>query len=452
MDRRLLALATLSLALAMVVAAPLRADDDGDGAKPPAAPESPAAPEAPAPEPDEDASPERLPANPLPAPTPDEPAPPPPASSSALLTTGAFEKLAEPIGELLTFTFEDGGRLVIDRDALGHAASDERRNAAADELAKLLGGRMNQKHAARQADRVRGMAAEEFLFDRIRYHAGGGGSRRGQMGGRRNLSFWGGLLRAQCEIAQGRVVVELEELAEPKRVIRMRSDGTDLFIRAEHPNGDAIEILQTGRRFIVVSILPEGVTAADFGSLARWWAARPEEASRVGPCLAQLGFRLPPWPNDLEVRVEVLHRLAPLAGDELEAARALIASLEDDDFEVREEATAEITERYRRLRTLVADALADPELGLESRGRLEQVVAAQPPEPAAARVIEAYGLTSDADYLIELLGDVPVAETRARVTARLRELTGVDGGDDPAAWRRLWDAKRAAEGGPTDGD
>jgi hypothetical protein len=171
------------------------------------------------------------------------------------------------------------------------------------------------------------------------------------------------------------------------------------------------------------------VSAPDFATLLR------QEPSKVQTLffrpLRALGLEPPLNPYYPPVMAAACTAFSAPAPEIARKAEALIKKLADDDMEVREKATQELSELFplaiRRL-TEAAGKAEDPEVQM----RLRKVVASHPGIPKAKAYVEEKKLHEDKAYLTEIFATVPFFRAAAR--ARLAELYGKDYGDDPQAW------------------
>jgi WD40 repeat protein len=219
------------------------------------------------------------------------------------------------------------------------------------------------------------------------------------------------------DMGTGREVKRVEGLGSPAQVLAFAPDGRHLATGME--DGTllvcAVELPHARRKG------GEGPTAA---VLEGWWAdLAGDSAPRAYRTMAELAS----WPGPAVALLS--RRLDPAAAPDLATLRRLLRELDDDDFAVREAATA----RLRRLRDQEEPALrqalaAGP--GAEVRRRLEAILAEPPAPPKpdelrARRAIQALEWvgTAEARRVLEVLaGGYPDAPRTLAARAALARL------------------------------
>jgi hypothetical protein len=109
---------------------------------------------------------------------------------------------------------------------------------------------------------------------------------------------------------------------------------------------------------------------------------------------------------------------------------ALIAKLNNDDMDTREQATKDLTALYPKAIFQISKAM-DEAQDAELKSRLEVIAGDYPLMVLAREFVVIEKLHEDRAYLLDLLAD---PEYKAGAHARLTELYGKDYGDDRAAW------------------
>jgi len=235
--------------------------------------------------------------------------------------------------------------------------------------------------------------------------------------------------------AQAEFALKLVEKAGDGRVLCFEDDErTGLTIRFVNPTTKTSLLLVQSAQGPVSLVSFQGkestvVNAPDFASLLR------QEPSKVQTLLFRplgaLGIEPPLNPYYPPVMAAACTAFSAPVPEVAQKADALIKKLADDDMEVREKATQELTEIFPlaiRYLTEAAEKAEDP----ETKMRLRKVVASHPALPKAKAYVVEKKLHEDKAYLAEILATVPFYKAAAR--ARLAELYGKDYGDDPKAW------------------
>jgi hypothetical protein len=235
--------------------------------------------------------------------------------------------------------------------------------------------------------------------------------------------------------AQGEFTVKLVEKVGDGRLLSVEDDEqTGLTVRLSNPAAKTSLLLVQSTQGPVSLVCFRGkestvVGAEDFATLLR------QEPSKVQTLvfrpLRALGIEPPLNPYYPPVMAAACTAFSPPAAETTQKVDALIKKLADDDMDVRDKATQDLTELFPLAIRYVSEA-AEKTQDPEAKTRLQRVVAAHPGIGKAKAYALEHKLHEDKAYLLEIMGSAPFFKTAARV--RLSELYGKDFGEDPRAW------------------
>jgi hypothetical protein len=361
-------------------------------------------------------------------------------ASSPLLDKGPLDDIRKPLQSIFQFTF-DGPNLLVDRKAREAAAKDapKPRDPFADNPAmRKMMERKEVRDALKLQEAMMGpQLSVETLFAQIQTAAGPAGSSSTSSNDDRQSAFSAEKLTGVLASRSGGDTVRLTftELVAPGRTLEFHVEGRKAYrIQLSHPNGDTILVrLAENGRFAAVAMVGEITFAGQAESfLALYKEHRTGFETHVVPALLAAGVEIVPAPSSPVVRKVVLGVLARTPEQTAEGKKTL-ADLESNDFEARQKATCELNERFALYQDLIQERLGN-EPSLETRTRLQEVLARQADADRTGRALAVLGAVRDPRFLISLLDHLDPKEA-ALVTARLETITGEKWGDDRAAWR-----------------
>jgi hypothetical protein len=348
---------------------------------------------------------------------------------SPLVAEGVLQKVRQHLGRMLPFTFE-GQRLKIDRKAWGAAPK------AKETMPQRVkfGNFVNTPHPTEAHFRQLQSAAEAWST---------GMSVSNE---ERTIQFSGGKLTGKLH-TRGQTIrdIMLEESAEPRRTLRFGEDGRGGFrLEAAHPHGDMILLAQTPSGVFRAVVFLGGRTFAGQGIsfTAFYRQHRALMEADILPVLQHFGIKPVLGANDASVRTAVLARLQRTS-ETLQEGQKLLADLESEKFAVREKATGLLDGRFEIYKELIGARLKDSSAALETRIRLDKILARHSDAERVNKTIEMLDLSRDALYLVSLL-DHATPQESVRLIAHLEKITGQKLGSDPATWRQ-WAAKNVAK-------
>jgi hypothetical protein len=146
--------------------------------------------------------------------------------------------------------------------------------------------------------------------------------------------------------------------------------------------------------------------------------------------LSQLGIDFPCTREHPAVKAMVTTGFSKSPPEVAKKVEALIAKLNNDDMDTREQATKDLTPLYPQAVFQISKAMDDAQ-DVELKSRLETVASAYPQMVLAREFVLIEKLQEDRAYLLDLLAD---PDYKAGARARLTELYGKDYGEDRAAW------------------
>jgi len=349
---------------------------------------------------------------------------------SPLAAEGLLQQVRQPLGQILSFTFE-GPRLWIDRKAWGAAPKG--------------------KEAFPKAARFGGFGTAhpiEGYFRQIQATAEVRGTGMSVGGDERDVHFSGGKLHGRLH-TRGDIIrqVTLEEVAEPRRSFRFSEEaGGGFRLELAHPGGDMILLAQTplgqasGGSFRAVAFLGKRTFAGQAATFTAFYRRhRAVMDADILPLLQQFGIKPILGAQEPQVRKAVLARLMRNP-ETLQQAKNLLADLENEKFAVREKASLLLDARFEIYKERIHERLKDPSGSLEVQRRLTKIVARHADAERVSQTIELLELPTDAAYLVSLLEQVTPQEA-VGVIGHLEKLTGEKHGSDPAKWKE-WAAKK----------
>ncbi len=374
--------------------------------------------------------------------------------------TGYFQKISDRIGGLLGLTWK-GKTLRLDRDNWGR---DLKRKSQAEVL-KILeadfrrNNPMKGRWAVQMAQSIlRHRTSPSYMaFHRLR--AVTGRMESGRTGGilnRRFNTFKSVEMTGRLDIStEGEFRVVLGERKGPGRKIELLDDdnneieGTFVLILSGGKGKFSLEIGQSHDGSIHIKhVSGKDVFDAKASCFKVFYARNRQYVDdRLCPLLKHWGILPPITSFSPEAKKEVLNRLhKPPGAGKIARGKELIEQLDDNLFKKRQEATRLLSKNFADYRKLILQAMKQATISPEARSRLKIIIkenADYQPNPIDDFVTD-QGLVSDVDYLVGLIGKVPVAD-RAVVARALQRLTKQKFGPDPDAWRKWWSQKQATK-------
>jgi hypothetical protein len=385
----------------------------------------------------------------------------PPASCPAEpLTTqgpefadGPLQFVSQPMKQLVRIQWLDG-RLSLARDwpdQFAHLTDEEIRAA---KLKKMLDRGLPKEFAERRLamqdrhDAFGGLPEPlQQAFDAVRSAdpRSSGSGRRGS-GDKMTISYEG-LLRGTATRSVGTLSFHFSETENSCRDLRVQDTKEGRFYFQVLGDEFTIELRQKPDRTVRLTRISDdsvdSFQAKDFSTLqdehpdaVRGWLI---------PLMKHMGVRPPITPVDQVIRAAVVERLKTWQGNSSSEAKQLLASLDADDFDEREQATEQLIEEYYKFEEAIKNhAAARATASLEVSERMEQILSKGPATAKESadilKFIEANRLTDSPSFLISLLDDpnnVPA------VTQQLKKITDEQFGADVDAWR-TWEKTAGA--------
>ena len=170
-------------------------------------------------------------------------------------------------------------------------------------------------------------------------------------------------------------------------------------------------------------------------------------SNELGQIMTHFGITKPMLPHDEIVKKSVRARLELLHGmDASKSFNQLVDQFASQDFEVREQASRMINQKYDLYLSLISQKLKEPSVTPEVKIRLNRIVKQNARANQISDVIRGFELLDSAEYLIQLAEESVASKTDPDlpvfVASRLKELTGQDFGNDLAGWKKWVNANR----------
>ncbi|MEM9413468.1 MAG: hypothetical protein AAGA30_20340, partial [Planctomycetota bacterium] len=150
------------------------------------------------------------------------------------------------------------------------------------------------------------------------------------------------------------------------------------------------------------------------------------------PIFEHLGFELPIMSDDRFVQDSVLSQLMSIKSRSLKEFENYIRELDDDSFQVRENATKMLKSQMELWQDAMRNKLNNEPLSLEAKVRLERVMSESIVNGSIDELIQAQDLLNSPSYLVTLFKIANEEESSAIVT-QLESLTGRSE-SSPEAW------------------
>ena len=251
-------------------------------------------------------------------------------------------------------------------------------------------------------------------------------------------------ITAQVVCGDDFVDISIWERAGAPRTISIReaTDGS-LRVLLTAGNCDVVLFNQTAQGAVSFTAVLKGqvtaLAAASFAALLKTHAATLEGA--FVQTLDHVGVAVRFSLFTPEVLSDVVAGLSPVADAISARAEALVEQLGSAQFAQREEASALLAVEFDTLATALRRRMEAGNLSPEAASRLKEILKQHPEGQRNFNLARSLELASDAGFLIAAIDRFP-AGSRAAVYTQLRQLTGQNLSDDPAAWRDWWNKRR----------
>lgn len=369
---------------------------------------------------------------------------------------GPFQELAGPLNKLLKLTIDDG-HLLLDRSHWDQDNGGKTEEQIKEEIIQQWVQKgLPRQFAERRAEQEVQAPDVQRVFQSLQQNAGTHSAGMRSSNNFLRIDFAGPKLMASFERQEKSIRFEFAEQIGPQRRIQIADNGQGAF-RLSLATDDASLVLILTQRSdgsIAVAELSadRSFTAQADSFLDFYGKERDYVEDRLFPLLEHVGILLPLTRFTPAVQQAVLGQLEAMKPANAEEFEKLVSQLDDEDFSVREAASARITSEFRRFGPL-ARQLADDEdapLSPETQARLGRLVDEFSDDEEAHQFANAGKLNSDVDYLVTLLEELPET-ARPILVERLAQLTDQKLGTDPAAWRAWYKSTQVrAEAAPAE--
>jgi hypothetical protein len=361
-----------------------------------------------------------------------------------------FKKHADPIGRLIKLGWR-GKYLQLDRDHWGGAEDIAKRIKRQEEMVKKLMARgLPEKFARKQAEQRMNRAPVEEAFAKLRQAAG---SFRSGMSGRGGIllkQFSGNDLTGQMTQGNGELVIRVTELlGDGRSIVVSDSSSGEFGLNLIDPSGETVLVLHQGQKGKVKLVHVDGETMKHLraDSFLKLYAENTEFChKRLFPAIRATGVKLPLGPYDEQIISAVVSRLRGHIDDaERKRIHKALDELEASDYPTRQDATKRLLDNYARWRPVILKEMNKRQLSREAKSRLEGVMKANTDVNQSGQLMDALGLLSNPEYLVEIL-DRTKDDGRDAVVKQLRKVTEQDIGDDVDAWKAWLKTRQGARG------
>jgi hypothetical protein len=361
-----------------------------------------------------------------------------------------FKKHADPIGRLIKLGWR-GKYLQLDRDHWGGAEDIAKRIKRQEEMVKKLMARgLPEKFARKQAEQRMNRAPVEEAFAKLRQAAG---SFRSGMSGRGGIllkQFSGNDLTGQMTQGNGELVIRVTELlGDGRSIVVSDSSSGEFGLNLIDPSGETVLVLHQGEKGKVKLVHVDGETMKHLraDSFLKLYAENTEFChKRLFPAIRATGVKLPLGPYDEQIISAVVSRLRGHIDDaERKRIHKALDELEASDYPTRQDATKRLLDNYARWRPVILKEMNKRQLSREAKSRLEGVMKANTDVNQSGQLMDALGLLSNPEYLVEIL-DRTKDDGRDAVVKQLRKVTEQDISDDVDAWKAWLKTRQGARG------
>jgi len=361
--------------------------------------------------------------------------------------SGFLSDHAEQLRKILVLKVDAAGRLSMDRNTWRISAAElEERKAAAIKSAAENGvaPRRGRRRPVRRGTSVPVAALVGQFVDEV---AGERGGQSGSSNGKRIRQSWSNqemsaTVSADVRSPDGNFMLQLIENQGSGRILQVHENGMgDLKIIVTGSESVWVVHQRSSGSFVVSGVLGTEIfhgVASDFAEFNRDY---PENAEQLARLMQHVGFALPLKPDSPSVVAAVKMQIAAIYGESEEAFGQLIESLDADEFETREAAKIDLTDRYPQLRMLAKRQVATGKGSLESRAALtamEENFLARNRSDRLSRFIDNSNLVNSIPYVVGLLQTAKPDE-QAVLIEHLQAITGAKLGGDMQAWSELAD-------------
>ena len=372
---------------------------------------------------------------------------PVPAVAEGISAEEALTNVSEQIGKLIHLRWKEG-RIGVDREKwmehVGQKTEAEKEKERLDGMiergvpADIARRRIEEVRRKRIAARRRGThefhrsdPPEQELFEGLTTAARA--NSRGRSGDGEGTNYRGSSGREKLKMA----MYVNRTTSEFRFTISQSKAPFQEFDLQEHPEkGLLIEFSSSSGRILWLQGADGRVQFARFNGKSTEASSCPSYDDMVGShpeftetlegLLEQLGINRPFKRSDPRIVSAVLRIIELTSSEDVAAVDEAIAKLGADKHKEREAAQREIEKNLQRWRRLLRQRLADSQLELEVKTRLNRVME-QPEaeESSEEEFIDRRNLLQDADYLSFILSDAPKS-LKPAIRKRIEGLGGED--------------------------
>ncbi len=259
-----------------------------------------------------------------------------------------------------------------------------------------------------------------------------------------------GELNATLTVGTERCSIEFTELNKPGRTLSLRSykdgrmtimilGGKEMLVIDQTADGAIRIMMDAGKG-------PRALFGKSFRELAR--SQGDLLSTELGQMMDHFGIAKPMLPYDEAVKRSVRARLELLHGMDAEKTfKELVDQFRSSEFSAREQASIKIDEKYDLYLSLISRELKRDDLQPEARLRLSRIVKQNSKANQISDVVRGFELLDSPEYLIAIGLDEKQADDKnlkTFVSARLKQITEQDFGQDLSAWKKWCDDREKA--------
>jgi len=165
---------------------------------------------------------------------------------------------------------------------------------------------------------------------------------------------------------------------------------------------------------------------------------------RFLPVIRHLGIDAPMTQFDNEVQQSVVNFLQPIDDAELTSFQTSFKNLDSKDYAARKADSDKLAKGFEKWQDFIMRAVNDSNFPHETRFRMMKVMEknAKPEAVKASRFAIAADLANNPQYLVWLYDLQKDENTRANILVALRKSTGIDLGENIAAWQKQFESTK----------
>ena len=343
-----------------------------------------------------------------------------------LFADGAFQNRKVAMGNLVKLKL-NGKALTVNR----HWGPQESESAKQDRLDKEAERLIERGMDPAMADRlVRRQNRKGLALSKVQKAFFGlkgviGSLSSSQSGNQIRLSMKNAELAAVLTVNEIEFVLSVEEKLNPNRAFKLQDNGRGVFEFDYYGDDFKLEMKQQADGKI-------DLTRRLFSNEAKFAGDNYEDLKVKHPKLVKdwlvpvfehIGFELPIMSDDRFVQDTVLSQLMSIRNRSVQDFEKYVRQLDDDSFQVRENATELLTSQMNLWRDAVRNKLKTADLSLESKIRLQRVMSDSVVDGSIDELIQAQDLLNSPRYLISLF-EIANKEEQAAVMIQLESITG----------------------------